>query len=206
MRELSLVIILLVLYDYFKSPIDLLYFQKPLRPLIGMRNTFIDLALHKPKYNTLDYPGLWYVKMNYDRILYEYEKGIITARKKYFHDLDRWFDNNEGYYYYEVKDFPIIQNIIDEVPCVDKESAKFAVIEGPMTIAPHRAESNLLLRYHLTMKGGDDCILYTSNGMHKHEPRKDLLFDHSRIHSLEKQGAQKRVVLILDVHRFSSLL
>ena len=204
MRELLLIPLFLILYDYLKSPIDLLYFQKPMRPLIGMRNTLIDILLHKSEYNTAHYSGLWLVKARYNRILHEYEKGIATANKKYFHDLDPWFEKNDGYYYYEVKDFPEIQKIIDTIPCVDKEGAKFAVIEGPMTIAPHRAESNLLLRYHLTMKGGDDCTLYTSNDVHKHESRKDFLFDHSRFHSLDKRGLQTRVVLILDVHRFNN--
>jgi len=76
-----------------------------MRPLIGMRNTLIDIILHKSEYNTAHYPSLWYVKANYTKILDEYEKGIATANKKYFHDLDQWFEKNDGYYYYEVKDF-----------------------------------------------------------------------------------------------------
>ncbi len=203
MREVILVALLLSLYDYLKPPIDLLYFQKPLRLLIGMRNTLIDILLHKSEYDSTHYPGLWYINANYNKILNEYEQGLPVANKKYFHDLDRWFEKNEGYYYYDVKDFPVIQNIIDAVPCVDKKTAKLAVIEGPISIAPHRAESNLLLRYHLTLKGGDDCILHTSNGMHRHEPGTGFLFDHSRLHSLVKRDHHVRVVLILDIHRFN---
>jgi aspartyl/asparaginyl beta-hydroxylase (cupin superfamily) len=71
-----------------------------------------------------------------------------------------------------------------------------------MTIPAHRAESNLVLRYHLTIKGGKHCVLYTSNGGHLHKPGKDFLFDHSRFHRLVKRSLEKRVVLILDIHRF----
>ena len=194
--------VVLVLHDYLKSPIDTLYFQNPLRPLIGMRNTLVDLICHKFDYNVMEYANLWFVRANYNKILYEYEVCVSKAKKKYFHELDPWFKKNAGYYYYEVKDFPEVQKIIDQIPCVDKDTAKFAVIEGPMTIAPHRAESNLMLRYHLTIKGGKHCVLYTSNGGHHHEPGKDYLFDHSRVHSLVKRSFQRRVVLILDVHRF----
>jgi len=194
--------VVLVLHDYLKSPIDRLYFQNPLRPLVGMRNTLVDLVFHKFDYNTLDYPNLWFVKANYNKILYEYEKGLGNAKKKYFHNLDPWFKKNKNYYYYEVRDFPEVQKIIDQVPCVDKETAKFAVIDGPMTIPAHRAESNLMLRYHLTIKGGKHCVLYTSNGGYLHKPGKDFLFDHSRFHRLVKRSLEKRVVLILDIHRF----
>jgi aspartyl/asparaginyl beta-hydroxylase (cupin superfamily) len=71
-----------------------------------------------------------------------------------------------------------------------------------MTIPAHRAESNLMLRYHLTIKGGKHCVLYTSNGGHLHSPGNDFLFDHSRFHRLVKRSLEKRVVLILDIHRF----
>ena len=194
--------VVLVLHDYLKSPIDTLYFQNPLRPLVGMRNTLVDMLYHKMDYNVLDYPNLWFVKANYNKILYEFEKGVDDAKKRYFHKLDPWFRKNEKYYYYEVKDFPEVQKIIDQIPCIDKETAKFAVIEGPMTIPAHRAESNLLLRYHLTIKGGKSCILHTEYDAHNHTPGKDFLFDHSRFHRLVKRSLEKRVVLILDIHRF----
>jgi len=192
----------LVLHDYLKSPIDLLYFQRPLRPLVGMRNTLVDIFLHKFEYDVLDYTNLWFVRANYNKILYEFDKGVADAKKYYFHKLDPWFKKNKNYYYYKVKDFPEVQKIIDQIPCVDKDTGMFAVIEGPMTISAHRAESNLALRYHLTIKGGKHCVLYTSNGGHHHEPGKDFLFDHSRFHRLVKRSLQKRVVLILDVNRF----
>lgn len=167
-----------------------------------MRNAIIDLMCHKVEYHVLDYPNLWFVKTNYNKILHEFEKGVDGAKKRYFHRMDPWFKKNEGYYYYKVSDFPEVQKIIDQVPCVDKETAKFAVIEGPMTIPAHRAESNLTLRYHLTIKSGKDCVLYTEYGPHRHKPGEDFLFDHSRYHRLVKRGYQRRVVLMLDIERF----
>ena len=197
-----LVPLMLVLYDFFKSPVDLLYFQNPLRPLIGMRNTLVDIICHKFDYNVMDYANLWFIKANYNKILHEFEKNESTTKRHYFHKLDPWFKKNKKYYYYKVSDFPEVQAIINQVPCVDKETAKFAVIEGPMTIPAHRAESNHMLRYHLTIKGGKHCVLYTADGGHLHQPGSDFLFDHSRYHRLVKRSLQKRVVLILDVYRF----
>lgn len=202
MWRVLLLPVVLVLHDYLKSPIDRLYFQKPLRPIVGMRNAIVDLLFHKVEYDVLDYPNLWFVKSNYNKILQEYEKGVAHAKKRYFHKLDPWFRKNEKYYYYKVKDFPEVQKIIDQIPCIDKSTAKFAVIDAPMSIPAHRAESNLMLRYHLTIKSGTDCVLYTEYGPHRHRPGQDFLFDHSRFHRLVKRGFQKRVVLILDIHRF----
>ena len=54
--------IVLVLHDYLKSPIDRMYFQKPLRSLVGMRNTLIDMIDWCSEYSVKDYPGLWLVK------------------------------------------------------------------------------------------------------------------------------------------------
>jgi len=202
MWRLLWVPVVLVLHDYLKSPIDRLYFQKPLRPLIGMRNTLIDFALYKLDYDVFDYPNLWFVKANYNKILHEFEKGVDAAKKHYFHTLDPWFKTNDKYYYYKVRDFPEIQKIIDQIPCVDKETAKFAVMDAPMTIPAHRAESNMMLRYHLTVKSGRDCMLYTEYEAHRHQSGHEFLFDHSRYHRVVKRGFQKRVVLILDIHRF----
>jgi len=82
------------------------------------------------------------------------------------------------------------------------DTAVFAVMDAPMSIAPHRAETNLWLRYHLTVEGGGDCTLYTGRGAHEHMEGEDFLFDHAKIHSVAKKGTQKRVVLILDIKRF----
>jgi len=202
MWRVLLLPVVLVLHDFLKSPIDTLYFQNPLRPLVGIRNTLIDMMYHKMDYDVYDYPNLWFVKANYNKILHEFEKGVGTAKKRYFHKLDPWFKKNEHYYYYKVKDFPEVQKIIEQIPCIDKETAKFAVMDRPMTIPAHRAESNLMLRYHLTIKSGKDCVLYTEYDRHVHKPGQDFLFDHSRFHRLVKRGFQKRVVLILDIHRF----
>jgi len=202
MWRILLLPLVLVLNDFLKSPIDILYFQKPLRSLIGMRNTLVDLLYHKLDYDVMDYANLWFVKANYNKILYEYEKGLSQATKHYFHTLDPWFEKNDKYYYYNVKDFPEIQKIIDQIPCVDKETAKFAVMDAPINIPAHRAESNLTLRYHLTIQSGRDCLLYTEYESHVHQPREAFLFDHSRYHRVTKSGFKRRVVLILDIFRF----
>jgi hypothetical protein len=194
--------LVLVLHDYLKSPIDRLYFQTPMRPLMGMRNTLIDLIDWCSEYRTKDYPGLWLIKLHYEKIREEFQEVSKTAKKHLFHELDPWFDENSNYYYYKVEDFPVLNGLIKQIPCICHDTAMFAVMDGPMSIAPHRAETNLWLRYHLTIESGGDCTLYTEKGSHKHREGEDFLFDHARIHSVDKQGIQKRVVLILDIKRF----
>ena len=142
------------------------------------------------------------MKAHYDKIREEFQKVSNTAKKHLFHEADPWFDENDNYYFYKVEDFPKLKSLINQIPCIHEETAIFAVIEGPMVIPPHRAETNLLLRYHLTIEGGGDCALYTDRGGHAHSEGEDFLFDHAKYHELVKTGPDRRVVLILDVKRF----
>jgi hypothetical protein len=189
---------LLVIIDYFKTPIDRLYFQRALRPFIGMRNTLVDMIMYKPFYDVDNYFGLWRVRLNFKEIYECYNQHENTVEKHYFHDMDAWFPKNENYYYHKLEDLPEIYEIVKSIPCV--ESGMIAVMDGPITIAPHRAESNMLLRYHLTIKG--TSTLDTDYELHEHTPGQEFLFDHSRYHKVDKTSSDKRVVLILDVKRF----
>lgn len=191
-----LLILLLIAHDFFKYPIDTLYFRNPLRPLIGIRNTLIDIV-----YWGSAVPDLWMLKVYHKKIVDEYKKISKTLKKNYFHDLDPWFEKNQNYYFYKVKDFPVLKSLINQIPSIYKETALFAVMDGPITIPPHRAETNLLLRYHLTIEGGDDCTLYTETGKHIHKNGEDFIFDHAKYHEVVKTGWDTRVVLILDVYR-----
>jgi hypothetical protein len=198
MWPLLLVPIGMILHDYLKAPIDRLYFSNPRRIIMGIQNTFIDII---NVVSTPEIPGLWLVKAHYDKIRQEFLEVSPTLEGHMFHDIDPWFDINEGYYFYKVENFPLLKSLIDQIPSIHKETARFAVVEGPMVIPPHRAESNWYLRYHLTIDGGGDCTLYTEKGSHIHEDGEDILFDHARYHELIKTDEGRRVVLILDVHR-----
>ena len=198
MLSLILIPIVLVLHDYLKAPIDRMYFSNPRRIMVGMQNTVVDIL---SVVSTPEIPGLWLIKAHYDKIRREFLEVSSVVERHLFHELDPWFDKNDGYYFYKVEDFPILKSLVDQIPSIHKETALFAVIDGPMTIAPHRAETNLLLRYHLTIEGGGDCTLYTGRDPHKHREGEDFLFDHAKYHELVKTGNGRRVVLILDVHR-----
>jgi len=165
---------------------------------VGIRNSLVDLFFYKPHYSVDDFPGLWRVQKHFFDIKDEYDRLYKNAQKWYFHDLDPWFDRNEKYYYYKIHDFPNIYAFLKSIPCVDH--AMIAVMEGPMSIPAHRAESNLQLRYHLTLEGTSN--LNTEFEIHKHEPGEDILFDHARYHRVDKTDESKRVVLILDINRF----
>ena len=189
----------LMTWDFCKPPMDKLYFQNPWRPLVGMRNTLVDLLFARREYYPFD---LWEIGYNFGKIRRCFYENENNVKKHYFHDTDPWFDKNENYYYYKVSDFPLIQNIINNIPSVDKETGVIAVIEGPMNIPPHRAESNLQLRYHMTIEGDGDCTLYTWNKKYTHITGEEFMFDHALYHSVEKSGSSRRVTLILDVNRF----
>lgn len=188
----------MVLYDFLKAPIDRLYFQNPMRIMIGIQNTIIDILSIM---GTCEIPGLWLIKAHYEKIRREFQELSPNVKRHLFHDLDPWFDKNDRYYFYKVEDFPMLKSLIDQIPSIHKETARFAVAEGPMMIPPHRAESNWYLRYHLTIESGGDCTLYTTKGAHEHREGEDFLFDHAKYHEVVKRGTGRRVVLILDVYR-----
>lgn len=192
---------LMVLYDYMKLPIDTLYFQNPKRPFIGIANTFRDLVHTGTQCKVANFPGLMLVRLHFEKIKAEFEAVHPTLEKRYYHDVSPWFDDNWDYYFYRVKDFPLLNSLLKQIPCVNTEVAAFAVSDKPMRLHPHRAESNRLLRYHITIKSGGKCVLHTEEGSHAHEEGEDFLFDHSRYHELVKEGLGTRVVLILDINR-----
>lgn len=199
MLWLASVPVALVAWDFCKAPMDKLYFQNPWRPLVGMRNTLVDLFYGKRDYYPFD---LWEIGYNFGKIRKEFFQRAPTLKKEYFHDMDPWFSKNENYYYYKVRDFPFLQSIVDNIPSVDKETGVIAVIDGPLVIPPHRAESNLQLRYHMTLEGDGDCTLFTRRGRHVHKLGEEFMFDHALYHSVQKSGSGRRVTLILDVNRF----
>lgn len=201
MWSLLLVPTLMVLYDFFKPPIDTLYFQNPTRPLCGIRNTIRDLIYLNAKCSVENYPGLMLIKLHFDKIKEEFETIHPSLKKTYYHDISPWFEKNDNYYFYKIDNFPLLNSLVKQIPCIDTKVAAFAVSEGPMRLYPHRAESNRLLRYHITIQSGGECILYTEKGSHAHEEGEDFIFDHSRYHELVKKGEGKRVVLILDINR-----
>lgn len=168
---------------------------------MGIQNTLVDILLHQSDYSIKDYPGLLFIRLYYTKIRQEFDEVSKSAKKHLFHEADPWFDKNDSYYFHKVEDFPILNNLIDQISIIHKETALFAVVEGPLVIPPHRAESNSLLRYHLTIESDGDCTLYTEKGPHKHIEGEDFLFDHSRYHEVVKTDNNRRVVLILDVKR-----
>jgi hypothetical protein len=202
MWYLTLIPILLVWHDYMKAPIDNLYFQNWRRPFIGMRNTVVDILMHTPEYSVWQFKGLHLIQAHYRDIRKEFEAVSKTLKKTMYHDLDPWFERNDKYYRYTFDQFPKLKSLVKQIPCIHEETASFAVMEGPMTIPPHRAETNALLRYHLTIMGDGDCTLYTERGPKVHMDGEAFIFDHSRYHEVVKTGSGKRVVLILDIKRF----
>ena len=112
MWRFAFVPMFMVLYDYIKAPIDRLYFTNPHRPLLGIRNTFREIIHCFSEHDVKHYPGLLLVKLNYKKIREEFERVSPTLKKRYQHDEDVWSEKNDGYYYYKVKDFPLLNSLV----------------------------------------------------------------------------------------------
>ena len=181
----------LFLLDYFKRPIDNLYFQNPIRPFLGIRNSFIEIFFKKNKYI---FPELYIFKKNIIHIKKDFEKNFLKSEKIY----DDWFPDNKNYYTYKIDNFPYIHKMIKSVPRV--KNAFIAVMDCAMTIPPHRAESNLYLRYHLTLEG--TSTLETLDGTYEHSEGEHFIFDPGDWHAVAKKTNERRVVLMMDISRF----
>lgn len=189
-----------VAYDYFKAPVDRLYFQRPLRCVVALRNFFYDFFLSRHYYRVNDFPGLWLVRAHFDDICEEYYLREAHAKKTWFHDDDPWFDYNPDYYFMKVKEFPKLHRLLKSIPCVEDDGI-IAVMEKPMHLPPHRAETNIQLRYQLVLQGTTKSVLHTQNGDFTQNTREDILFDHALQHSVSNTGSGRRVVLLLNVKR-----
>lgn len=201
-----LVLLAAVAYDWMKPPIDRLYFQNPWRPLIGVRNALVDAVFWRARYSVSDYPGLWTLEAHWRAMRDEFQHLSERAPKHFFHDLDPWFPTNANYYYYNIDAFPNMKRLIERIPCVEKNSGVLAVMDGPGSLPAHRAESNLLLRYQLTLEGDGESVLITKHERHAQRPGKAFIFDHGCFHAVDNVGAGRRVVLILDIKRLHDIM
>ena len=98
-------IVLLIMHDYNKLPIDKLYFKNPKRVLMGIQNSIIDIFAYKRYYNVADYQNLIMLQENVDIIKKEYNDLSGDLNKTYFHAIDIWFDENPKYFFYKCRDF-----------------------------------------------------------------------------------------------------
>ena len=207
MRMIIILILLKLLsHDYHKPPIDKLYFKNPKRIYVGIRNSIIDIFFYKAKYEITEYKNLSILSERYKEIQEEFINKHEQKTKKYFHDLDEWFEKDYNYYYYDCKEFKLTKDLITEIPSIEINSAVFSVMKGPYYLPNHKAESNYYLRYQLTILNkskNNDSWLIVGKEYHNHKEGECILFDHSRSHSVEKNSDEIRVVLIADVNRFN---
>ena len=110
----------MVLYDYVKPPIDHLYFSNLHRPLLGIQNTFREIVKCLPEYDVKNYPGLLLLKLHYPKLREEFEKVSPTLEKTWYHDTNPWFEKNDGYYFYKAEQFPLLNSLIRQIPCINR--------------------------------------------------------------------------------------
>lgn len=117
------------------------------------------------------------------------------------HNIKRYHDGKRTYY--KVKDFPEIQELINIIPGVKKDSAVIYVMDFPMTIKPPKAYKNRWLRYELVLRGGRGCIIDTGKECKMVMDGNDILYDPSCRHKYVKRSIFTRLSLALDVDRFA---
>lgn len=188
--------VIVILYDFFKDPIDLYYFRNPKRILIAFENFFMDLLYYQPTYDTSKFNIL---KINLENIKDEFKKVSGTLQKKFSHDEDPWFDNNPHYYFYDTQSFPYTQSLIDTIENIT--DARFAVMDSDYELVPHRSEGNHL-QYNLTIEEDSKSFLEIHNGQKFYYTYgMDVLYNHGRKHSVKKFGPNRRTILVISMKR-----
>lgn len=195
-RLIFFFITIVILWDFFKDPIDLYYFRNPMRIFIAFENFFMDLLYYQPTYDTYKFKIL---RNNLKKIQEEFKKVSETLPKKFSHEDDPWFDDNPHYYFYDTHDFPYTQSLIDTIEGVT--DTRFAVMDNDYELVPHRSEGNHL-QYNLTIEEDPSSFLEIHNGQKFYYTHgMEVLYNHGRKHSVKKIGPTKRTVLILSLDK-----
>jgi hypothetical protein len=112
-------------------------------------------------------------------------------------NVKRHYDGKS--FYYNVKNFPEIQRMIDTIPGVDTKTAKIYVMDFPMTFVPKLKKRRGWLRYEIVLRGGRGCVLATNNKRKTIEDGHDTIYDPMMSHKYIKRTILTRLSLIIDV-------
>ena len=118
-----------------------------------------------------------------------------------YHDIKSRDDGKRVFY--RTRDFPEIQNILDKIPGIKKDSGIICVMNFPMNVRPPRTHNNRWLRYELVLRGGKGCILDACGERRIISDGCDAIFDPSRYHKYIKRSVFTRLSLVFDVDRFT---
>jgi hypothetical protein len=113
------------------------------------------------------------------------------------HNVKRHHDGKR--IYYNVKNFPEIQKLIDHIPGVDAKTAKIYVMDFPMTCAPKLKKERGWMRYELVLRGGRGCVFATRNKRKIVEDGQDTIYDPRVTHKYFKRSILTRLSLVIDV-------
>lgn len=198
------IIFLMILWDFLKQPIDLLYFQKPLRPFVGLLNTLTDILMYRDRYRIEDYPNLEILHKNFFRIKEEFQKVSKVSKKTFCHEYDPFLPKSSEYYSYDCKDFPYTWSLLKQIPSANLENARFNVIDGEYSLPSHKGDTNVALVYNMTVEGDPDSYLEIFDGTRYPyiENVPGVLYDHSLKHSVTKNGIKRRTILFLNINRW----
>lgn len=153
------------------------------------------------------YPELDLITRNYNIVRQELE-NIKAKRPDLWHE---WIKN-------ELKVFPILffnkwarvakelcpetTKMLMTIPGI--QTASFSLLEPNKQIQPHKGWGGLannILRCHFGVDVPEDCGCVCDNWVKKHETRKWLVFDDSRMHTSFNFSNEYRFILIVDIER-----
>lgn len=115
--------------------------------------------------------------------------------------LERQHDGKR--FYYEVKNFPRIQELIDKIPGIKKNSGRIYVMDFPMFIRPKKERMSRWVRYELVLRGGRGCVFETWKHRKMLPDGSDVIYDPSFSHRYLKRSIFTRLSLVVDVDRFT---
>jgi beta-hydroxylase len=79
----------------------------------------------------------------------------------------------------------------------------FSIMQPGCLITPHQGYTKDVLRIHLGLHVNEDAVIQVGKEQACWKEGELLMFDDTQVHSAWNRGTSDRVILLMDVHRFT---
>lgn len=164
-------------------------------------------------YNTLElYPQLSILNDHFNEIVKEVQCNLSQEF------IDTWCDVFDDkihmipLYFYGVwnqtiyKRFPLLSKLISTIP--DILTVELSILEPNCQITPHVGGNEIsgrLMRCHLGIEIPDKCGFICENYIEMHKENEWITFDNARMHNVFNFSHSRRLVIIIDMIRPTSI-
>jgi len=96
---------------------------------------------------------------------------------------------------------PVTCAILQSIPEV--KLGMFSILQPGSHIKPHYGPARMCLRYHLGIStpNDDNCFIDINGSRYSWRDKKDIVFDDTRLHYVQNNTNQARIILFLDIER-----